>query len=150
MVARRQLRCVEVFLWPILTQWSGKLCIHALLRRVSLILPIVHVNEVIDVCCMCHIFACLSSVGIVNMCDTFACLGYSRLFVLKVCRLQVGFHSMFMGSILAHSSTCALPSSGLLICVGDFNSLSLVSLCAAFERAFDVSKFGVGVVTSVC
>jgi hypothetical protein len=63
MVAQRQLRCAAVhFRWPILTRWSGKLCIRILLRRVSLILLIMRVNEVTDVCCMCHIFACLLSV----------------------------------------------------------------------------------------
>jgi hypothetical protein len=76
--------------------------------------------------------------------------GYSQFFVLKVCRLQVGFRSAFTGSILAHSSICAPPLSGLSIHVGDLNACSLISLCAAFERAFDVSKFGVGVINFVC
>jgi hypothetical protein len=120
---------VEVFLLSILTQQSGKLCICALLRRVSLILLIMRVNEVIDACCMCRIFACLLSVGIVNVHDTFACLGCSRFFILRVCRLQVGFHSMFTGLILAHSSIYMPPLSGLLMC----QNLVLASLLSFAE-----------------
>jgi hypothetical protein len=124
MVAQRQLHCAAVhFRWPILTRWSGKLCIHILLR-VSLILLIMRMNEVTDVCCMCHIFACLLSV-----------MWLLLIFVLKV-RRRVGFHSTFTVSILAHSSICAPPSSGLSIHVGDLNACLLISLCAVFKRAF--------------
>jgi hypothetical protein len=102
-----------------------------------LILPIMHVNEVIDACCVCHVFTCLSSVGIVHTCHTFTCLGYSQFFILKVCRLQVGFRSTFTGSILAHSSIYVSPLSGLLIRISNLDTCSLVDLRAAFERAFD-------------
>jgi hypothetical protein len=107
-------------------------------------------NEVTDVCCMHHIFACL---------------GYSRFFILKVCRHHVGFplHSQAW-YLLIHRSVCRLwggfwftlailtlphlliympPSSGLSIHIGDLNACSLVSLYSTFERAFNVSIFGI-------
>jgi hypothetical protein len=150
MVAPRQLRCVEVFLQLILTRRSGKLYICSLLRRVSLILQIMHVNEVTDVCCMCKIFACLSSVGIVNVRDTFTCLGYSQFLILRVRHLQVSFHSVFTGSILAHSLICALPSSRLSIRTSNVNAHLLIFLRTTFKRAFNVLKFAIGVITFVC
>jgi hypothetical protein len=51
---------------------------------------------------------------------------------------------------LAHPFLCAPPSSRLLIHVGDLNACSLVSLRAALERAFNVSRFEVGVINFVC
>jgi hypothetical protein len=99
------------------------------------------VNEVTDACCMCHIFACLSSVGIVSMCHTFACLGYSRCFILKVLQPSISFRSAFVGSILAHSSICELPLSGLSICISDLDNFSLINLCTTFKRACDLCSW---------
>jgi hypothetical protein len=60
-------------------------------------------------------------------------------------RLQIGFRSTFVGSVLAFLLMCGLPSSRILICVGDLNACSLISMCVAFEQDIDVSRFGVGV-----
>jgi hypothetical protein len=77
-----------------------------------LILLIMNVNEVTDVCCMCHIFACILSV---------------------------------MWSLSIFHTHGAPPSNWLSFCVRRLGTCFFVDVCTAFERAFDVSRFGVGV-----
>jgi hypothetical protein len=155
MLAWRQLCCIAVhFLWPILTQRSGKLCIRVFLSRVSLILLIMHVNEVTDVCCMCHIFACLSSVGIVNMCHTFTYL-LSVMWLLSIFHTRGVLPSSRLSLCVRGPNTCSFIDlcanfERSSIHVGDLNSCLFIPLCAAFERAFDVSRFGVGVINLIC
>jgi hypothetical protein len=42
------------------------------------------------------------------------------------------------------------PSSQLPLYVHGLDTCAFIDLRAAFERAFDVSKFGVGIITFIC